>query len=87
MYVMDARIQLSVHKPRITTRWILLGLIAAARGVFWITEQPRSSLMPALIYMKYAALVLRPTTWNTVTLWDTQCVITISVRCSPHPQH
>ena len=59
--------------PRITCRWILLGLIAIARGCSWLTEQPRSSLMPFLAYFKFAALAIRPSPWESVSLPAAQC--------------
>ena len=54
-------------------RWIILGLIAAARGVYFVTEQPRSSLMPLIAYFRYAALVVRPLNWTTSSLSESQC--------------
>jgi len=49
-------------------RWIMLGLLAAARGCYFMTEQPRSSLMPLIPYFRFAALVLRPIHWDQVSL-------------------
>ena len=57
---------------RITVRWILLGLLATARGVQFLTEQPGSSLMPMLCYFQFVAMIIRPVTWNSVKLLDAQ---------------
>ncbi|CAL1129160.1 unnamed protein product [Cladocopium goreaui] len=46
------KILTQVLRIRITVRWIILGLIAAARGVYFVTEQPRSSLMPLIAYFR-----------------------------------
>lgn len=51
---------------QITARWILLGLLAIARGCKFITEQPSSSLMTGWIYVKYLALIIRPIFWGNV---------------------
>lgn len=48
----------------ILARWILLGMIAIARGCRWVTEQPQSSLMTACAYIRYVALVIRPIFWG-----------------------
>ena len=50
--------------PRITARWIILGLVATARKVWFLTEQPRSSLMPFYAYVRYMALIIRPLRWG-----------------------
>ena len=47
----------------------MLGLLAAARAVMWLTEQPRSSLMEGCPYFRYAALALRPICWDSVSLY------------------
>ena len=69
---------LGVHQPRlhlrITCRWILLGLLAAARSCQFLTEQPRSSLMPLMAYVRFAALVIRPMRWSMASLWGAQRV-------------
>ena len=44
---------------RLTTRWTLLLLLCVARSVFSLTEQPNSSLMPKMPYMKYLVLVMK----------------------------
>ena len=59
---------------RITCRWILLGLLAAARSCQFLTEQPRSSLMPLMAYVWFAALVIRPMRWSMASLWGAQRV-------------
>ena len=53
---------------RITARWVLLGLVAAARKVLFVTEQPRSSLMAYYAYVRYMALTIRPLCWQFVSL-------------------
>ena len=53
---------------RITARWVLLGLVAAARKVLFVTEQPRSSLMAYYAYVRYMALSIRPLCWQFVSL-------------------
>lgn len=67
---------LCVRQPRlhlrITCRWVLLGLLAAARCCQFLTEQPRSSLMPLMAYVRFAALVIRPMCWSMVSLWGAQ---------------
>ncbi|CAL1161035.1 unnamed protein product [Cladocopium goreaui] len=55
------------HANTITTRWIMLGLLAASRAVQWLTEQPRSSVMMLCPYVRYAALALRPLCWKVVS--------------------
>lgn len=54
--------------PRITARWILLGLVATARNCWFVTEQPRSSLMPYYAYVRFMAMILRPLPWRLVSL-------------------
>ena len=56
--------------PRITARWVLLGLLSAARDVCFITEQPQSSLMPHFPYFRYMAMVVKPLPWKTTSLWE-----------------
>lgn len=63
----DASRQYVRDANSITCRWVLLGMIALARGVLFVTEQPRSSLMPMMAYFKYLALVVRPIAWNSTT--------------------
>ena len=55
-------------KLRITARWVLLGLLAVARGVQWGSEQPGSSLMPLMPYIRFAALSVNPIGWFSVKL-------------------
>ena len=55
-------------QPRITVRWIILGLIACARNVRFITEQPASSVMLACGYFRYMALIIRPLKWIVANL-------------------
>jgi len=47
-------------------------MLAAARSVLWITEQPRNSLMPLCPYFRFAALALEPGFWGDVALPGTQ---------------
>ena len=54
--------------PRITARWLLLGLLALARGCQFITEQPSSSLMTICSYVRFLALIIRPHFWDHVRL-------------------
>lgn len=73
---------------RITTRWVLLGLLAVVRNLQWLTEQPQSSLMPSCPYFTFAALVVRPSFWGHIGLFDAQvrvlqcCMPTLS--CTKH---
>lgn len=55
-------------QPRITCRWVLLGLIASARGCGFLCEQPRSSLMASFAYFRHFALAVRPMFWDQVSL-------------------
>lgn len=64
MFVLD----MIPHWPRITARWVLLGLLATVRKCWFLTEQPRSSLMPYFAYIKYMALKIAPIRWGSISL-------------------
>ena len=64
---------LNVGLLRILARWILLGMIAVARGCRCVTEQPQSSLMTACACIRYVALVIRPIFWGEGRLPGSQC--------------
>ena len=57
--------------PRITTRLVLLLLLATIRLAVCIVEQPLSSLMPRFPYFEWLATIVNMFwSWTTVTLWD-----------------
>ena len=45
--------------PRLTTRWALLLLLCAVRSVFTVTEQPSSSTMHHLPYIKFVIRAMK----------------------------
>ena len=47
---------------------VSMGLLAISRGVEWMTEQPGSSLMPLVPYIRYVALAIDPVFWGDVKL-------------------
>lgn len=54
--------------PRITARFVLLSLVAMARGVEVIWEQPGSSVTVDFPYVKWMALMVQPILWSYVRL-------------------
>lgn len=70
MYAVDILYTLYFEhtQPRITCRFILLGLVAIARDAFFLGEQPSSSLMTDFPYMLFMASVVAPLYWSKVSL-------------------
>ena len=62
--------QWEMTEIRITCRFVLLCLIAIARGAQVIWEQPSSSLMLDFPYLKFMAVVIDPVRWGKVRLFQ-----------------
>lgn len=55
-------------KLRITSRFVLLSMVAIARGCQIVWEQPGSSLMLEFPYLKFMAIMIQPVLWNVTRL-------------------
>ena len=60
---------------RITCRFVILSLIAVARGLEILWEQPSGSLMPEFPYLKFMAIVIDPVLWGKVRLFQAQSMV------------
>lgn len=54
--------------PRITTRFVILALVAISRGCEILVEQPSGSIMQSFPYMQFLAMVIFPIQWLQVRL-------------------
>ena len=60
---------------RITCRFVILSLIAVARGLEILWEQPSGSLMPEFPYLKFMAIVIDTVLWGKVRLFWAQYMV------------